>query len=358
MKTYKQLQESIVRALARFGNVGLRVASQASKSKGLRKVASQASKSKGARRILDATARRAKLDQLIIKNQKRLLNIRQKETTSFNNPNMVKYKKTHKFGLRQKPDGTYEYKQKNKFPDYFTYQNPPHYGSTRGILNPKSTSQSEPYKNPFKRYEKVDNINRPEKIPPKVKKKLDDLDNLHGNMDFSVQRTQQIKGKTKDPLNYRRSSGAKGIDTIDRYPGFTAADAQQEFGKFKGGEYAPKISGKGITSYHGKVGGYYGKGNKAKRRAGEKVEVARFPGIGREQYRATGSGLVPGLSGDIRVNPGSKIGRVVDVEQSIAKSKAKREKLKVLQRRQSEIKKGSKSMQKEIEAMRKRLGGR
>ena len=72
MKTYKQLQESIVRALARFGNVGLRVASQASKSKGLRKVASQASKSKGARNILDATARRAKLDQLIIKNQKRI----------------------------------------------------------------------------------------------------------------------------------------------------------------------------------------------------------------------------------------------------------------------------------------------
>ena len=59
MKTYKQLQESIVKALAMFGNVGLRVASQASKSK-------------GARRILDATARRAKLDQLIIKNQKRL----------------------------------------------------------------------------------------------------------------------------------------------------------------------------------------------------------------------------------------------------------------------------------------------
>ena len=49
---------------------------------------------------------------------------------------------------------------------------------------------------------------------------------------------------------------------------------------------------------------------------------------------------------------------MVDVDQSIAKSKAKREKLKVLQRRQSEIKKGSPSMKKEIEAMRKRLGDR
>lgn len=346
MKTFKQLQESIYKALAKFGTTGLR------------KVTSQVVKKGGTKKILDATARRAKMDKLVIKNQKKLLNIRQKETTSFNNPNMVKYKKTHKFGSRQKPDGTYEYKQKNKFPDYFTYQNPPHYGSTRGILNPKSTSQSQPYRNPLKNYQKVDNINRPEKIPPKVKKKLDTLDNLHGNMDFSVQRTQQIKGKTKEPLNYRRSSGAKGIDTLDRFPGFTAADAQQEFGKFKGGEYAPKISGKGITSYHGKVGGYYGRGNKARRRAGKKVEVAGFPGIGREQYRATTSGLVKGVGGDIRVKPGSKIGRVVDIDQSIAKSKAKREKLKVLQRRQSEIKKGSPSMKKEIEAMRKRLGGR
>ena len=328
MKTYEQLQESIYKALAKFGTVGLR------------KITPQVTKSVGAKKILDATSRRMKLDNLIIKNQKKLLNIRQKETTSFSNPNMVKYKKTHKFGLRQKPDGTYEYRQKNKFPDYFTYQNPPSYGSTRGILNPKSTSQSEPYRDPFKGYQKVYNINRPEKIPPKIKKKLDDLDNLHGNMDFSVQRTQQIKGKTKEPLNYRRSSGAKGIDTLDRFPGFTAADAQQEFGKFKGGEYAPKISGKGVTSYFGKVGGYYGKGNKARRRAGEEVKVAQFPGIGREQYRATGSGLVPGVGGDIRVNPGSKIGRVVDVDKSKEKSRKIREFIKSNQKRMANIKKG------------------
>ena len=345
MKTFKQLQESIGKALAKFGTTGLR------------KVVTKAVKKGGSKKILDATARRAKMDKLITKNQKRLLNIRQKETTSWNNPNMVKYKKTHKFGSRKKPDGTYEYKQKNKFPNFTIYQNPIGYHSKRGIINPKSTSQSKPYYDPISR-KKFTGINRPERIPPKVKKKLDTLDNLQGNMDFQVQRTQQIKTGSKKPLNYRRTQGGKGLDTTDPFPGYTASDAQQEFGKFKGREYAPKISGKGITSYHGKVGGYYGKGNKAKRRAGEKVKVASFPGIGREQYRATGSGLVPGLSGDIRVNPGSKIGRVVDVEQSIAKSKAKREKLKVLQRRQSEIKKGSKSMQKEIEAMRKRLGGR
>ena len=104
------------------------------------------------------------------------------------------------------------------------------------------------------------------------------------------------------------------------------------------------------------MGGYYGKGNKARRRAGEEVKDAKFPGIGREQYRAQSAGLLDG--GDFKVRPGAHIGRMVDVDQSIAKSKAKREKLKVLQRRQSEIKKGSPSMKKEIEAMRKRLGGR
>ena len=123
MKTFKQLQESIGKALAKFG------------AKGLRKVVTKAVKKGGSKKILDATARRVKMDKLITKNQKKLLNIRQKETTSYNNPNMVKYKKTHKFGSRKKSDGTYEYKQKNKFPDYQTYQGQVPYGSTRGILS-------------------------------------------------------------------------------------------------------------------------------------------------------------------------------------------------------------------------------
>ena len=343
MKTFKQLQENIGKALAKFG------------SKGLRKVASQAVKKGDTKKILDATARRAKLDKLITKNQKRLLNIRQKETTSWSNPNLVKYKKTHKFGTRKKPDGTYEYKSKSKFPNFSIYQNPIGYNSKRRILNPKSTSQSKPYYDPISR-KKFTGINLPERIPPKVKKKLDTLDNLQGNMDFQVQRTQQIKTGSKKPLNYRRTQGGKGLDTTDPFPGYTPQDAQQEFGKFKGAEYAPKISGKGITSYYGKVGGYYGKGNKAARRAGKEVKDAEFPKIGRQQYRAQSAGLLDG--GDFKVRPGAHIGRLVDVDQSIAKSKATREKLKVLQRRQSEIKKGSPSMQKEIEAMRKRLGGR
>ena len=94
MKTFKQLQESITKALIKFG------------VKGLRKITPQVAKSGGTKKILDATARRVKMDQLITKNQKRLLNIRQTATTSFDNPNMIKFKKTHKFGSRKKPDGT------------------------------------------------------------------------------------------------------------------------------------------------------------------------------------------------------------------------------------------------------------
>jgi len=328
MKTFQQFNESITRALVKFG------------SKGLRKIKPIAFKSGVSRKIISPDVRRLKLDKLITKQQKKLLNIRQTSTTSFDNPNMVKFKKTHKFGVKKKPDGTYEYRQKNKFPDYQTYQNPPSYRSNRGILDPKSTSQSEPYRNPLKDYQKVDNINRPEKIPPKVKKKLDTLDNLQGNMDFQVQKTQQLKGKTKEPLNYRRSSGAKGTETTDRFMGSTGADAQQDFGKFKGGEYNPKISGKGIGDYQGKIAGYYGKGNKARRRAGEKVKEAEFPGIGRENYRSTTSGLLPSVGGDIRVKPGSLVGRTVNIDRSKEKSRKVREFIKSNQQRMANIKKG------------------
>ena len=328
MKTFVQFNESITRALAKFG------------SKGLRKIATQAIKTGVSRKIINPDVRRFKLDKLITKQQKKLLNIRQQPTTSFDNPNMVKFKKTHKFGVKKKPDGTYEYRQKNKFPDYQTYQNPPSYGSRRGILDPKSTSQSEPYRNPLKDYQKVDNINRPEKIPPKIKKKLDTLDNLQGNMDFQVQKTQQIKTGSKKPLEYRRSSGAKGTETTDRFMGSTGADAQQDFGKFKGGEYNPKISGKGIGDYQGKIAGYYGKGNKARRRAGEKVKEAEFPGIGRENYRSTTSGLLPSVGGDIRIKPGSKVGRTVNIDRSKEKSRKVREFIKSNQKRMANIKKG------------------
>ena len=47
-------------------------------------------------------------------------------------------------------------------------------------------------------------------------------------MDFQVQRTQQIKTGSKKPLNYRRNQGGKGLDTTDRFTGYTASDAQQD----------------------------------------------------------------------------------------------------------------------------------
>ena len=332
MKTFKELQENLYKALAKFG------------TQGLRKVASQAVKKGGTKKILDATTRRQKLDQLIVKNQKKLLNIRKEPTTTMYNigktrDNLIKYKKTHKYGSR--PDGTYKYK--NKFPDQETYLKPQSYGNMggvtpRGILNPKSTSQSKPYYD-FDAGYKVPGINRPEKIPPKVKKKLDTLDNLQGNMDFAVQRTQQIKTGSKKPLQYRRNQGG-GLDTTDRFQGYTSADAQQDFGKFKGDEYAPKISGKGITSYSGKVGGYYGKGNKAKRRAGQKVKVSDFPSIGRDKRRSQKAEIIDGLFGTHKANKGSLIGSVVDIKKSKERSRKVREYIRQNQRRMANIKKG------------------
>ena len=330
MKTFKELQESIYTALAKFG------------TQGLRKVASKAITKGSTKKILDAATRRAKLDQLIVKNQKKLLNIRKEPSSTLygkTKDNLVKYKKTHNYGPRS--DGTYKYK--NKDPDYETYLKPQSYGNMpgvtpRGILNPKSTSQSKPYYD-FDAGYKVPGINRPEKIPPKLKKKLDTLDNLQGNMDFAVQRTQQIKTGSKKPLQYRRNQGG-GLDTTDRFQGRTSADAQQDFGKFKGGEYAPKISGKGITSYSGKVGGYYGKGNKAKRRAGQEVKVSDYPSIGRDVGRTQKAEIRDGLFGTYKANKGSRRGSVVDIEKSKERSRKVREFIRQNQRRMANIKKG------------------
>ena len=330
MKTFKELQENLYKALAKFG------------TQGLRKVASQAAKKGSTKKILDATTRRAKLDQLVVKNQKKLLNIRKEPSSTLygkTKDNLVKYKKTHNYGPRS--DGTYKYK--NKDPDYETYLKPQSYGNMpgvtpRGILNPKSTSQSKPYYD-FDAGYKVPGINRPEKIPPKVKKKLDTLDNLQGNMDFAVQRTQQIKTGSKKPLQYRRNQGG-GLDTTDRFQGRTSADAQQDFGKFKGGEYAPKISGKGITSYSGKVGGYYGKGNKARRRAGQEVKVSDYPSIGRDVGRSQKAEIRDGLFGTYKANRGSQRGSVIDIKISKETSRKVREYIRQNQKRMANIKKG------------------
>ena len=46
------------------------------------------------------------------------------------------------------------------------------------------------------------------------------------------------------------------------------------------------------------------------------------------------------MGGDIRVNPGSKIGRVVDIDKSKEKSRKIREFIKSNQKRMANIKKG------------------
>ena len=146
----------------------------------------------------------------------------------------------------------------------------------------------------------------------------------------------------------------------------SAGDVQLQ-GALKGGEYKRKISGGGDKSLLGSIGGSRGKGNKALRRSGKGDQVTDYEKKGWKptpMFRKTKAELgsiakTPG-SGKVepyKWNPGDTYMYSVDIKQSKAHSKAVREKLKVLQRRQSEIKKGSKGMNKETEAMKKRLEG-
>ena len=144
----------------------------------------------------------------------------------------------------------------------------------------------------------------------------------------------------------------------------SAGDVQLQ-GALKGGEYKRKISGGGDKSLLGSIGGSRGKGNKSLRRSGQSDKVTDYEKKGWKptpMFRKTKAELgsvakTPG-SGKVepyKWNPGDTYMYSVDIKQSKAHSKAVREKLKVLQRRQSEIKKGSKGMNKETEAMKKRL---
>ena len=136
-------------------------------------------------------------------------------------------------------------------------------------------------------------------------------------------------------------------------------------GALKGGEYKRKLSGAGDKHILGSIGGSRGKGNKALRRSGQSNKITDYEGTGRKptpMFRKTKAELstVAKIPGSDNVephkwNPGDNYMLSVDIKRSKAHSKAVREKLKVLQRRQSEIKKGGKGMNKETEAMKKRL---
>ena len=146
----------------------------------------------------------------------------------------------------------------------------------------------------------------------------------------------------------------------------SAADVQLQ-GALKGGEYKRKISGGGDKNILGSIGGSRGQGNKALRRSGQSGKITDYEGTGRKPtpvFRKTKAELstvakTPGSSEvePHKWNPGDNYMLSVDIKQSKANSRAIRNQLKVQQRREASLKKDGKGMEKEIEAMKRRLSG-
>ena len=173
------------------------------------------------------------------------------------------------------------------------------------------------------------------------------------------------KSQVSNPKNSGFTSTVKplGSSTASRVD--TATKDLQFQGNLKGAEYKRKISGKGDKGPMGAVVCSRGSGNRSLRRSGQGNKITDYKKTGTKptpMFRKTKAELgsiakTPG-SGKVepyKWNPGDTYMQSIDIKQSKAHSKAVREKLKVLQRRQSEIKKGSKGMNKETEAMKKRL---
>ena len=146
----------------------------------------------------------------------------------------------------------------------------------------------------------------------------------------------------------------------------SAGDVQLQ-GALKGGEYKRKLSGAGDKHILGSIGGSRGKGNRALRRSGQSDKITDYEGTGRKPtplFRKTKAELstvakTPGSSEvePHKWNPGDNYMLSVDIKQSKAHSRAIRNKLKAQQKREAAIKKDGKGMEKEIEAMRRRLSG-
>ncbi len=149
------------------------------------------------------------------------------------------------------------------------------------------------------------------------------------------------------------------------------AGETQLYGKLKGAEYKPRMSGKGDKGPLGTVTGYRGKGNKALRRSGQSDKITDYEGTGRKptpMFRKTEKEMgTLYKKHEVYLDPSNpkpephkwKAGDIymqsVDIKQSRANSRAIRNQLKAQQKREASLRKGNKGMEKEIEAMRRRL---
>ena len=181
------------------------------------------------------------------------------------------------------------------------------------------------------------------------------------------------KSQVSNPKNSGFTSTVKplGSNTASRVD--TATKDLQFQGNLKGAEYKPKLGGKGDKGPLGPVIGSRGKGNRSLRRSGQSDKITDYEGTGRKptpMFRKTKKELdTVYQKHEVSLDPSNpkpephkwKAGDLymqsVNIKQSRANSRAIRNQLKAQQRREASLKKGDKGMEKEIEAMRRRLSG-
>ena len=175
------------------------------------------------------------------------------------------------------------------------------------------------------------------------------------------------KSQVSNPKNSGFTSTVKplGSNTASRVD--TATKDLQFQGNLKGAEYKPKLGGKGDKGPLGPVIGSRGKGNRSLRRSGQGNKITDYEGTGKKptpMFRKTKSELsnvskdpVTGKPEPHKWNQGDLYMQSVDIKQSRANSRGIRDQLKAQQRREASLKKDGKGMEKEIEAMKRRLSG-
>ena len=175
------------------------------------------------------------------------------------------------------------------------------------------------------------------------------------------------KSQVSNPSNSGFNATVKPLGSNNASRVSTATKDLQFQGNLKGGEYKRRISGKGDKGPMGAVIGSRGSGNKALRRSGQADKITDYEKIGRKptpMFRKTKAELsavskdpVTGKTEPHKWNPGDNYILSVDIKKSKAHSRSIRDKLKTQQRREASLKKDGKGMEKEIEAMRRRLSG-
>ena len=175
------------------------------------------------------------------------------------------------------------------------------------------------------------------------------------------------KSQVSNPNNsgFNATVRPLGNNTASRVD--TATKDLQFQGNLKGAEYKPKLGGKGDKGPLGPVIGSRGKGNRSLRRSGQSDKITDYEGTGKKptpMFRKTKAELTSVTKDPSTLqqephkwNPGDLYMQSVDIKQSRANSRGIRNKLRTQQKREASLKNDGKGMEKEIEAMKRRLSG-